>query len=107
MSSRPPMRRTLGSPPGCGAPGPGRRTSRSTVAARGQDGGMTSPGDGSNGAQQVVVVGPDGRPVGAVAIPQGPDDDGDGASGVGEMVEQPAKVMRIGTMIKQLLEEVR
>ncbi|MDT4907264.1 MAG: Bacterial proteasome activator, partial [Pseudonocardiales bacterium] len=23
------------------------------------------------------------------------------------MVEQPAKVMRIGTMIKQLLEEVR
>ena len=27
--------------------------------------------------------------------------------GVGEMVEQPAKVMRIGTMIKQLLEEVR
>ncbi|UZJ24539.1 bacterial proteasome activator family protein [Rhodococcus antarcticus] len=28
-------------------------------------------------------------------------------SGVSEMVEQPAKVMRIGTMIKQLLEEVR
>ena len=26
---------------------------------------------------------------------------------VSEMVEQPAKVMRIGTMIKQLLEEVR
>ena len=28
-------------------------------------------------------------------------------SGLSEMVEQPAKVMRIGTMIKQLLEEVR
>jgi hypothetical protein len=27
--------------------------------------------------------------------------------GVGEAVEQPAKVMRIGSMIKQLLEEVR
>ena len=32
--------------------------------------------------------------------------DGEGQS-VAEMVEQPAKVMRIGTMIKQLLEEVR
>ena len=35
------------------------------------------------------------------------DDDGDGGLAVSEMVEQPAKVMRIGTMIKQLLEEVR
>ena len=68
---------------------------------------MTSPGDGSDGPQQVVVVGPDGRPVGALALPLGQDDDGDGATSVGEMVEQPAKVMRIGTMIKQLLEEVR
>jgi hypothetical protein len=32
-----------------------------------------------------------------------PEDVGD----VGKQVEQPAKVMRIGTMIKQLLEEVR
>jgi hypothetical protein len=29
------------------------------------------------------------------------------AAGPGEAVEQPAKVMRIGSMIKQLLEEVR
>lgn len=29
------------------------------------------------------------------------------SAGLSEMVEQPAKVMRIGTMIKQLLEEVR
>ena len=36
------------------------------------------------------------------------DSDADGESqSVAEMVEQPAKVMRIGTMIKQLLEEVR
>jgi hypothetical protein len=66
---------------------------------------MTAPGNGSERPQQVVVVGPDGRPVGA--MPMGPDDDGDGGPGIGEMVEQPAKVMRIGTMIKQLLEEVR
>jgi Protein of unknown function (DUF2587) len=70
---------------------------------------MTAPGNGSQRPQQVVVVGPDGQPVGALALPQGSqDDDGqDGALSVSEMVEQPAKVMRIGTMIKQLLEEVR
>ena len=69
---------------------------------------MTAPGNGSQRPQQVVVVGPDGQPVGALAMPQGLDDDGqDGPLSVGEMVEQPAKVMRIGTMIKQLLEEVR
>ncbi|MGX9788653.1 bacterial proteasome activator family protein [Mycobacterium sp. MMS18-G62] len=34
------------------------------------------------------------------------EDDGDGKS-LTDLVEQPAKVMRIGTMIKQLLEEVR
>ena len=34
------------------------------------------------------------------------DDSGDQRS-VTDLVEQPAKVMRIGTMIKQLLEEVR
>ncbi|TFV64054.1 UNVERIFIED_ORG: bacterial proteasome activator family protein [Bacillus sp. AZ43] len=66
---------------------------------------MTAPGNGSERQQQVVVVGPDGQPVGALAMPQ--DGDGDGPMDVGDMVEQPAKVMRIGTMIKQLLEEVR
>lgn len=35
---------------------------------------------------------------------EGGDDDG---RSVTDLVEQPAKVMRIGTMIKQLLEEVR
>jgi hypothetical protein len=33
--------------------------------------------------------------------------DGDGATPATETVEQPAKVLRIGSMIKQLLEEVR
>jgi Protein of unknown function (DUF2587) len=36
----------------------------------------------------------------------GRQDDADGQS-LTDLVEQPAKVMRIGTMIKQLLEEVR
>src|SRR6516164_9923009 len=50
---------------------------------------------------QVLVVGPDGI---ATAGPQ-PDEGGERP--VTEMVEQPAKVMRIGSMIRQLLEEVR
>ncbi len=63
-----------------------------------------------------MVVGPDGQPVGTVRLPGGdadpeaPEDaggDGDGPADPSEMVEQPAKVMRIGTMVKQLLEEVR
>jgi hypothetical protein len=70
---------------------------------------MTASPHGIERPQQVVVVGPDGRPVGTMAMPaQEPTEDGqdDGVS-LADMVEQPAKVMRIGTMIKQLLEEVR
>jgi hypothetical protein len=61
--------------------------------------------DGEENSAHVVVVGPDGQPLGAARIPS----EGDGRPGeaIGDMVEQPAKVMRIGTMIKQLLEEVR
>ena len=77
---------------------------------------MTQPGngnggsDGGDGEQHVMVVGPDGRPLGMARMPQQSGQDGDDEQeqqGVGTMVEQPAKVMRIGTMIKQLLEEVR
>lgn len=61
-----------------------------------------------DGEQHVMVVGPDGRPVGMARVPQQPDEaDGREQQGVGALVEEPAKVMRIGTMIKQLLEEVR
>jgi hypothetical protein len=69
---------------------------------------MSAPGANEH-PQQVVVVGPDGRPVGTMPMPQGvpPEPDDDAQLSVNEMVEQPAKVMRIGTMIKQLLEEVR
>ncbi|QQQ76600.1 bacterial proteasome activator family protein [Saccharothrix sp. 6-C] len=55
--------------------------------------------------RHVVVVGPDGTPVGTARVPGG--DEAGGGQDVTDLVEQPAKVMRIGTMIKQLLEEVR
>ena len=67
---------------------------------------MSQPSNDQNGEQQVMVIGPDGQPVGMAALPHSEGHDQDG-QGVGSMVEQPAKVMRIGTMIKQLLEEVR
>ncbi len=58
--------------------------------------------------QQIVVVGPDGQPVGTMAVPTGPRPaDGSQEQNPAELVEQPAKVMRIGSMVKQLLEEVR
>jgi hypothetical protein len=62
--------------------------------------------DGEDAGQTVVVVGPDGRPVGTVSIdPDTAEEAGEGDPS--RLVEQPAKVMRIGSMIKQLLEEVR
>jgi hypothetical protein len=71
---------------------------------------MSEPSEGTSGdggEQQVMVIGPDGRPVGMARVPQPGEDRDDENQGVSSMVEQPAKVMRIGTMIKQLLEEVR
>ena len=50
--------------------------------------------------QQVVMVDEDGQ---QVELVEPPTEERSPA----EMVEQPAKVMRIGSMIKQLLEEVR
>ncbi|WP_199440720.1 bacterial proteasome activator family protein [Umezawaea beigongshangensis] len=61
--------------------------------------------DAGEQERHVVVVGPDGTPVGAARIPAA--DGAQGGQDVTDLVEQPAKVMRIGTMIKQLLEEVR
>ena len=54
--------------------------------------------------QQVVVVEPNGL---AVARPERQDHDESAEPMPTDLVEQPAKVMRIGTMIKQLLDEVR
>ena len=50
--------------------------------------------------QRVVVVTQDGMGVSH-------DDEEQGQTNPADLVEQPAKVMRIGSMIKQLLEEVR
>jgi hypothetical protein len=58
-------------------------------------------------SRTVVVVGPDGRPIGTMStgsVDEGADEDSDDP---GRLIEHPAKVMRIGSMIKQLLEEVR
>jgi hypothetical protein len=52
---------------------------------------------------QILVVGPDGIPMAGGE----PEEGGERERPVTEMVEQPAKVMRIGSMIRQLLEEVR
>ncbi|MFI1239155.1 bacterial proteasome activator family protein [Nocardia salmonicida] len=69
--------------------------------------------------ESIVVIGPDGRPLTVPADADNasaftaqvvPDDEKaarESAESLTDMVEQPAKVMRIGTMIKQLLEEVR
>ena len=68
--------------------------------------------------EHIVIVGPDGQPVGtvpssAVAAAQQQagaareDDDDEEERHITELVEQPAKVMRIGSMIRQLLEEVK
>jgi Protein of unknown function (DUF2587) len=56
------------------------------------------------GKPQVVVVGPDGMAIGSSEEEQA---NGTAERPVTEMVEQPAKVMRIGSMIRQLLEEVK
>ena len=84
-------------------------------------------------SHRVVVIGPDGQPVGFADVPNsaggtssvgsggadpvGADPvggaesnetgDGEGGFDPADAIGEPAKVMRIGTMIKQLLEEVR
>jgi hypothetical protein len=57
--------------------------------------------------ENVIVVGPDGRPDDQDHDEALEQRAGEDPTSVAEMVEQPAKVMRIGSMIKQLLEEVR
>lgn len=52
-----------------------------------------------------VVIGPDGQPMTILNV--GDEEGEDGNAELARLVEQPAKVMRVGSMIKQLLEEVR
>ncbi len=86
---------------------PGGRPRGRLGRGRGQTRTMTDQTDSDGNAGQdpmrqgrVVVVGPDGVP-----ISEGGDQERERP--IVEMVEQPAKVMRIGSMIRQLLEEVR
>ncbi|NMO01763.1 bacterial proteasome activator family protein [Gordonia sp. TBRC 11910] len=60
---------------------------------------------GSGGPGQLSGGGTNDLPDNVIVVTD-TSDDADKPS-VADMVEQPAKVMRIGTMIKQLLEEVR
>ena len=60
--------------------------------------------------QQIVIIGPDGQPVASMpasAVADQSDDSDEGEQSISDLVEQPAKVMRIGSMIRQLLEEVK
>jgi hypothetical protein len=52
-------------------------------------------------SEEMMVVGPDGQPIEQIQADQADD------QLLTEMIQQPAKVMRIGSMIKQLLDEVR
>ena len=70
-------------------------------AGRDRLGAMSTPEP--HNSPQILVVGPDGMAVSGE--PQ--EESGEHERSVAEMVEQPAKVMRIGSMIRQLLEEVR
>ena len=67
-------------------------------------------------SHRVVVIGPDGQPVGFADVPNGSSageegstdgEEREGQFDPADAIGEPAKVMRIGTMIKQLLEEVR
>jgi len=66
---------------------------------------MSAPNQEQEPEPQAVVVGPDGAPMAHHASPQGDADEA--ARSLSDLVEQPAKVMRIGSMIRQLLEEVK
>ncbi len=68
-----------------------------------------SPSGGTDEQQRVVVVTSEGM---GVSQPGDHDGERDGRrdherTNPADLVEEPAKVMRIGSMIKQLLEEVR
>ncbi|MBB6174289.1 hypothetical protein HNR23_004349 [Nocardiopsis mwathae] len=66
--------------------------------------------DAANNQQQVLIVGPGGASLGPASDTGDPEQGKAGATeerSLSEMVEQPAKVMRIGSMIRQLLDEVK
>ena len=55
----------------------------------------------------IVIVGADGQPLHADLATQSAESADVATTSITDLIEQPAKVMRIGSMIKQLLEEVK
>jgi len=71
---------------------------------------MSDVAEGGPGpAEETVVLSPGEHPSGLVVPPGAEEDEGaePPQADLTESVEQPAKVMRIGSMVKQLLDEVR
>jgi len=64
------------------------------------------PATVTSDGERVVVVTPDGMGV-APHDPEPTRQEGERPTNPADLVEQPAKVMRIGSMVKQLLDEVR
>jgi hypothetical protein len=62
---------------------------------------------GSMPLKPEVVDQAPGEPAGPSELPETPDADVDVEDAAAEAIERPAKVLRIGSMVKQLLEEVR
>jgi hypothetical protein len=106
-------------PPGDQADDDPRRPEDATTDARDStDGGIGRPVSATvtSDGERIVVVTPDGMGVaphpGSTAGDPPSTEGGTGSSrgdhtNPADLVEQPAKVMRIGSMVKQLLEEVR
>ncbi len=68
--------------------------------------GRVVPATVTSDGERVVVVTPDGMGV-AQHDDTPPDETRERVTNPADLVEQPAKVMRIGSMVKQLLDEVR
>ena len=79
---------------------------RQTVRMTDQHSPPGSQPDEDNEPARVVVVTQDGMGVSTPGTP-GRDGSDEESSNPADLVEQPAKVMRIGSMIKNLLDEVR
>lgn len=67
----------------------------------------TPPIAGRTDDGRVFVVAPQAMAVESAPTPSEDDSDSEREQSVTDMVEQPAKVMRIGNMIRQLLDEVK
>ena len=79
---------------------------RQTVRMTDQHSPQGSQPDEENEPARVVVVTQDGMGVSTPGTP-GRDGSDEESNNPADLVEQPAKVMRIGAMIKNLLDEVR